>query len=126
MGQEAQGDFWGPPWVTGGGWGISGDGGTGQHLGSAELGALRLQPNPSLPGGGSPSARISSGPHLHMEAVGKFTSAKTERPRNPVRHPLVGPRGWAQTSGHLSHTVDHAHCPPRPLSSEVGRGEEAS
>lgn len=37
MGQEAQGHFWGPPWVTGGGWGISGDGGTGQRLGSAEL-----------------------------------------------------------------------------------------
>ena len=74
----------------------------------------------------SPSARISSGPHLHMEEVGKFTSAKTEQPSNLIRHPLVGP--WV-CAAHLptswvgADLGSQAHCPLRPLPSEEGGGD---
>lgn len=58
-----------------------------------ELGARTTAhpPQPHRAGGGSsPSARISSGPHLQMEEVGKFTSARTEQPPGLGTLPTAG------------------------------------
>lgn len=64
----------------------------------------------------SPSARISSGPHLQMEEVGKFMSARTER---PAGLDILGPHGCYVTPSPLA-------SPPFPSREIQGPGRRGS
>lgn len=60
----------------------------------------------------SPSARISTGPHWQMEEVGKFASARTERPGS---NQCSSPSRMVTTHGHTTlgmSTAHHLECPP--------------